>query len=212
MNEDFGFNLGNVFGNGGHHKKGKKSKSNDPFGIGSLDNNFLSYVKSGNSDGGMGGFTDYLHYGNEKIEKGRRNDFLAYIPDLGSGYKDRDNVEEFTHDIGRSERNISKANQSTVKSYKVHKEKVEKEREEAKERKKAKRLLQDNLSSAKERQDRQAREEHEKQSKAREMIEKKRGEKNISTFNDNVRNRMVERDDRYSGKGQVLESDKEDLR
>lgn len=212
MGEDYGFNLGNVFGNNGHQKKGKKGKSKDPFGVSSLDNNFLSYVKSGNSDGGMGGFTDYINYGNEKVERGRRDDFFAYIPDIGSGYKDRDSVEEFGHDIGRSERSIAKANKSTVESYHKHKEKVEKEREDATERKKAKKLFEQNLSSAKERQDRQRAEEHEKRMKEKEMIEGKRKEKNMSTFNDNLRTKMVQRDDRYSGKGQVLDSDKEDLR
>jgi hypothetical protein len=212
MGEDYGFNLGNVFGNGGHSKKGKSKKSKDPFGVSSLDNNFLSYVKSGNSDGGMGGFDSYLNYGNEKIERGRRDDFFAYIPNLGERYEDQDVTKGIGANIGKSENTIARANRSTVKSYNEHKEKVEKEREEARERKKAKRLLQDNLASARERQDREAREEHEKQVEAKERMEKKRGERNMSTFNDNVRTRMVERDDRYSGKGQVLESEKEDLR
>jgi hypothetical protein len=220
MSEDYGFNLGKVFGNGGH-KKSKKGKSKDPFGVSSLDNNFLSYVKSGNSDGGMGGFGSYLNYGNEKISSGKRDDFFAYIPNLGEERRESHSGSKHSHhrsegglysNLSSTERTISKANRNTVKSYNEHKERVEKEREEAKERKKAKRLLEDNLASARERQDREAREEHEKQVKAKEMIEKKRGERNMSTFNQNVRNKMVERDDRYSGKGQVLDSDKENLR
>lgn len=229
MNSDYGFNIGTVFGGPKRNtirkgKKGKKGKTNSSYSIGGFDGNFLSYVKSGDENGGMGGFTSYLHAGNEHINSGRRDDFLAYIPDIGSGIKDQDTIEEFGHSITKSERQIVSSNKNAAKKYREHKERVEKEREEAQERKKAKRLLEDNLSSARERTERTAKEFNDKRAAERERVEEKKQEReaeNMNRFNNNVRHLKTQKGfssthvSLGTGRGdvrQVSDEDREDLR
>jgi hypothetical protein len=211
MSEDFGFNLDTVFGNGGNHhktnnsKKNNRKKSKDEYGIYKQDNDFMSYIDSGDQDGGMGGFGEYLNYGNERVGKrksgggmggfgdylyygndkrkgGRSDDFMSYIPDIGAGYKDKNGVSGFTNSIAKSAGSISKATRSTVKSYNEHKAKAEKEKDERREKQM------------------QEKERKESQRREKELREEKQKEE------------TNEKDYRYSGKSQVAEEDKESMR
>lgn len=91
----------------------KNTKNSSGFNI---DTNFFNYIGGGGTGRDKKGhryprnafevdYTKYLHYGNEGLKSERRDDFLAYIPDIGSGRKESEErgIEGIARGFDRSE-------------------------------------------------------------------------------------------------------------